>query len=505
MSLFNTFYSWYLRSRMGQIEHMLNHPHEVQSLVLENLLSAAVDTDFGRKYGFSSIRTYDEFARQVPLHHYADLKPYIDRTMRGEANVLWPGETKWFAKSSGTTSDKSKFIPVTAESLDDCHFEAARDLLSVYCSRNPNTQIFSGKALVMGGSHQVNTLGSSSFYGDLSAVIMQNLPFWVHFIRTPDLSIALMDDWEEKIERMARATMNEDVTNISGVPTWTLVLMDRIMELRGESSIAAIWPNLELFVHGGVSFDPYRETFKKKIGGQGIHYLETYNASEGFFGLQYSPESSDMMLMLHYGIFIELLPMDQWHQPQPKTIPLADAKTDTQYALVISTSSGLWRYIIGDTIRFTSTDPYLFRITGRTRHFINAFGEEVIVENADFAIQKACRDTGAVMKDYTAAPVYFGLHGEEPGHQWMIEFEKPPADLTAFRDSLDANLKSVNSDYEAKRYKDMAMHSPKVIMAPPGTFHQWLSQKGKLGGQHKIPRLCNDREIMDELLGLVPH
>lgn len=422
--------------------------------------------------------------------------------MRGEQNLLWPSDIKWFAKSSGTTSDKSKFIPVSFESLENCHYQGGRDVLATYCNHFPNTEIFSGKGLVIGGSHKVNNWNENSFYGDLSAVMMSNIPFWVDFLRTPDKKIALMDEWESKLEQMANATLHEDVTNLSGVPTWTIVLIEKLFEKTGKSDLLEIWPNLELYIHGGVSFLPYRHRFNQLIKRSKIQYLETYNASEGFFGLQDDLSRDDLLLMTSYGVFYEFVKPEEAHQPFPKVFPLWEVETDVNYAMVITTNGGLWRYLIGDTIRFTSKRPYRFKITGRTKLFINAFGEELVIENAENAIATACAETNAIVSDYTAAPRYMQAN-QDAGHEWLIEFEVPPNNFQRFCQMLDDRLKAINSDYEAKRYKDIALKPPLIQTIPKGTFNEWLKVRGKLGGQHKVPRLANHRDFVDELLTFV--
>ncbi len=493
--------SWYLKRRIPAIEQMLNHPLEVQQEQFLKLVRTAQITEFGRQYDFKSIYDTDTFKQRVPVTNYDEFKPYIERMMRGEQNILWPSEVNWFAKSSGTTSAKSKFIPVTYESLEECHFQGGKDVMLTYMLQHPETDIFSGKGLVMGGSHQVNQNYNDSFYGDVSAVMMQNLPFWVQYLRTPELSIAIMDNWDEKIERMAQATIQENVSNISGVPTWTIVLIERLFELSGKKDLMEIWPNLELYIHGGVSFTPYRERFKQLIKGSKINYLETYNASEGFLGFQDQMHSDELLLMLDYGIYYEFMPLSEYGKDHPKTLSLSEINLHENYALVISTNSGLWRYIIGDTIRFTSKYPFRFKITGRTKHFINAFGEELMIENADMAIKEACLQTHALISDYTAAPIYF-TENAKGGHEWLIEFEKEPTNLQHFIEVLDQTLKKCNSDYEAKRYKDMAMLAPHIKVLKKGTFHQWLKSRGKLGGQHKVPRLCNHRDYVEDILHL---
>ncbi len=503
MALLGSLVSWFFRRRMQQIEYEMNNAAEMQEKTFRNLINTAKDTVWGKNYDYKSIKSYDDFRNRVPISDYDELKPYIERTMQGEQNVLWPTDITWFAKSSGTTSDKSKFIPVSEEALDGCHFQGGRDALTIFCHNNPETKIFDGKGLVLGGSHKVNSYNENSSFGDVSAVMMANLPFWVDFLRTPNKSIALMDEWEEKIEKMAQATINEDVTNISGVPTWTVVLINRLLEMSGKKNLLEIWPNLELYIHGGVSFVPYKEQFKRLIPSDKVNYLETYNASEGFFGLQLERNSSDMLLMTDYGVFFEFVKNDELYtSDNPKTYTIGEVEEDVNYAIVMSSNAGLWRYILGDTIKFTSTNPFKFKISGRTKLFINAFGEEVMIENAEGALAHACEKCNAVVKDFTAAPIYFseGEEGKQGGHEWLIEFEKKPENQDAFNEALDSKLKDLNSDYEAKRHKDMALKAPKIHAMPEGTFHSWLKNKGKLGGQHKVPRLSNDRAIVDEIL-----
>lgn len=501
MAILNTFFSWYFRKRLPQVEFFMQNPHEVQENQLMELLSTAANTEWGKKYDFRSIANPEQYKQRIPISNYENLKPFIERNMQGEQNILWPTEIKWFAKSSGTTADKSKFIPVSFEGMDKCHFTAGRDVLSLYCNQRENTQIFDGKGLVIGGSHQVNKMNEEAFYGDLSAVIMQNLPFWVHYLRTPELSIALMNDWEYKLEKMANATVNENVTNISGVPTWAIVLINRLFEMTGKNDLTEIWPNLELFAHGGVSFTPYRQQFKKLISSSNMSYMETYNASEGFFGIQDDMSRDDMLLMLDYGMYYEFMPMSEYGKEFPDAVPLSQVKEGENYALIISNNSGLWRYLIGDTIKFTDIKNFRFKVTGRTKHFINAFGEELIVENADSALAEACRILNVEVSDYTAAPVYLNDQGKG-SHEWLIEFDKAPDNMQQFSEELDKALKATNSDYEAKRQKDIALQMPVVRILPKGTFHQWLKSKGKLGGQHKVPRLSNNREYVEGILEL---
>lgn len=486
------------RMRQWRIDGWRSHPLDAQREVLQNLVTSAQYTEFGRKYQFSSLFNIRDFKKAIPIQEYNDLKPYIERCMNGEQNLLWNSPIFWFAKSSGTSGDKSKFIPISEESLVDCHYKAAKDVLTMYYHFKPDSTMLTGKGLVLGGSHNINALNEAAQFGDLSAVLLQNSPFWGHWLRTPELSIALMDDWETKLEKIAAQAINENVTSVSGVPTWTLVLFKRILEITGKSSIVEVWPGLELYMHGGVSFTPYREQFRKIVGKE-IHYLETYNASEGFFAAQQAPGEEGMLLFTDHGIFMEFMPLGEYGSADPRTIGLKDVELDTNYAPVISTNGGLWRYLLGDTIRFVSKNPFKIIVSGRVRHFINAFGEEVIIDNTDKAISMACRETGTVVNDYTAAPVYFSDAGNG-GHEWLVEFEKAPEDLEQFARHLDMALKSINSDYEAKRHKDIALKSPVVHSLPKGLFIDWLHHKGKLGGQHKVPRLSNDRALLEEIL-----
>lgn len=488
------------RLRLWRIEGWKNNPVDAQREVLQELVTSAQYTEFGRRYNFSQLFNIRSFKQTVPIHDYEDMKPYIERTMRGEQEIFWNTPIYWFAKSSGTTSEKSKFIPVSEESLEDCHYKAAKDVLTLYYQYNPDSDLLTGKGLVIGGSHTINPLNQEAQYGDLSAVLLQNSPFWGHWIRTPELSIALMDEWESKIEKLAESTIRENVTSISGVPTWTLVLFRRILEMTGKSCMAEVWPSLELYMHGGVSFVPYKAQFEKLIGKK-IHYLEMYNASEGFFAAQDTPGDEGMLLFTDHGIFMEFMPVEEYGQPHPRTIGLQDVEIGQNYALVISTNGGLWRYLLGDTIQFTSLFPFRIRVTGRLKHFMNAFGEEVIVDNADKAIAAAAAETGAVVNEYTAAPVYFSEEGNG-AHEWLLEFDKEPDNLERFASELDRSLQSINSDYEAKRHKSIALRMPLVRSLPRGVFSEWLRQKGKLGGQHKIPRLSNNRQFLEEILAV---
>ncbi|MFC0262877.1 GH3 auxin-responsive promoter family protein [Fontibacter flavus] len=505
MEVVNSFMTWIFKNRIGQIEHFKKNPIEVQEELLEELISTAKRTEFGKQFHFGEIRKYQDFAEKVPVQAYEEMKPYFERVMQGHQNVIWPSEIRWFSKSSGTTSSRSKYIPVSQESLEDCHFKGGKDMISLYVNNYPESKLFAGKSLSIGGSLGQNPINPKSEIqvGDISAVIMQNLPLWVQFARTPSLEVALMSEWESKIDRMAKEVMNENVVSISGVPTWTIVLIQRIMDLKKANHILEVWPNLEVFFHGAVAFGPYRKLFQELIPSPKMHYMETYNASEGFFGIQDQKESDEMLLMLDYGIYYEFIPMEEWESDNPKVIPLADVEIGKNYAILITTNAGLWRYKIGDTVKFTSTTPYRIRISGRTKHFINAFGEEVIVENAEKAIQTAAEATNATITNFTAAPVYFGDSKSKGSHEWVIEFKTFPSDQEQFKQLLDSTLREINSDYDAKRYKDLALSSPIIHFATEGIFEKWLKNKGKLGGQNKVPRLSNTREYMEEVLKLL--
>ncbi len=500
MKLLSPAISKIARMRLWRIRNWSNHPVAAQREVLQHLVTSAQYTDFGRKYGFSRLFNLRAFKKTVPIHEYNDLRPYIERMIEGESNVLWNQPVNWFAKSSGTTSERSKYIPVSEESLQDNHFQASKDVLSNYYKNFPSSDLLTGKSLVVGGSHQISTLNEEIRCGDLSAVLMQNSPFWGQWLRTPELSIALLDEWEHKIEQLAQCTASENVTSLAGVPTWTLLLLKRILEIKGKDRIIDVWPNLELYIHGGVSFVPYREQFEKIIGAP-INYLEIYNASEGFIAGQEHPDDEGMLLYTEHGIFYEFMPVEEYGKESPQTIGLNEVQTGRHYAPVISTTGGLWRYLIGDTIQFTSLNPYKVKVTGRLKHYINAFGEEVMVDNTDQAIARAAADTGAIINDYTAAPVYFS-EASNGTHEWLIEFDREPPSLQEFTEILDHALKSLNSDYEAKRHRDIALRMPVVRAVPPGTFNEWLKLKGKLGGQHKVPRLSNERTVVEEILNL---
>lgn len=501
MKLLSPAISTLARLRSWRIDAWMQHPISAQREVLQDLVTAGQYTEIGRKYDFSKLFNTKTFKQAIPIHEYDDLKPYVERIMAGEQNILWNTPINWFAKSSGTTSDKSKFIPVSQESLVDGHYKAAKDVLSLYYMQHPESDLLTGKGLVIGGSHTVSSLHDEAFFGDLSAVLMQNTPFWGNWIRTPELKIALMDEWENKIEMLATTTMQENVTSVSGVPTWTLVLFQRILELTGKQNMKEVWPSLELYMHGGVSFHPYKEQFMKLIGGD-VQYLEMYNASEGFFAAQDKSNSEGMLLFLDHGIFYEFMPMEEYGKEEPQTIGLKDVELDKLYAPVISTNGGLWRYLIGDTITFTSLTPFRIKVSGRLKLFINAFGEELIIENAEKAMAEACKETDAIVIDYTAGPIYFSDNGNG-AHEWLVEFEKEPNNIAQFSTVLDEALKKQNSDYEAKRYKGIALREPLVRPLPNGHFNKWLKTKNKLGGQHKVPRLSNDRKILEEILRLL--
>jgi len=499
MGIIKSIIAWRNIKRMFQVDLFMKFPCNVQNEQLLKLLLKAEDTEYGKKYNFKSIKNYQTFKERVPLNNYDTLKPLIDRIRKGEQNILWPNEIKWFAKSSGTTSDKSKFIPVSKDALEECHFTGGKDVLAFYTNNFPETNIFKGKSLTLGGSNKINNISNDSFYGDLSAILIENIPFWTNLIRSPKKEIALLDDFEKKLEIITKSTANENVTTIAGVPSWNLVLIKHILEFTKKSNLLEVWPNLELFIHGGVSFTPYREQFKKLIPSSDMQYLETYNASEGFFAIQDYPTRDDMLLMLDYGIFYEFIPIEELEKENAKVLSLEEVEEGKNYAIVITTNSGLWRYKIGDTVKITSKYPFKIKISGRTKHFINAFGEELIIDNAEQSLKIACEKTNALIKDYTAGPIYM-KDDAQGAHEWLIEFEKEPDNIEFFTSILDNALKSVNSDYEAKRYKNLTLGLPEIKIMKKGTFYQWLKNKGKLGGQNKVPRLHNDRKYIEEVL-----
>lgn len=500
---FNSLFSWIIKKRIHQIDLFKKYPLEVQEEVLMHLISRGENTEWGSAYNFEVIQSYVDFNKRVPLTDYETIEPYVQRLLQNEQNLLWDADIKWFAKSSGTVSSKSKFIPVSKESLEECHYKGGKDLLSLYYNQIPDRKLYKGKHLILGGSAEINYFNSDSYFGDLSAIILKNMPWWAEIRRTPAKEIALMSEWEEKIEKLAHSTIEEDIYILAGVPSWTLVLCNRILEITRKTHLREVWPNLELFMHGGVNFEPYREQFRKIIPFDDMNYVETYNASEGFFGIQDDFSKNELLLMLDYGIFFEFIPMDEFEGVNSKkVICLKELEVGVNYALVISTNAGLWRYIIGDTVRFTSKTPYRFKITGRTKSFINTFGEEVVVENAEQAIRAACRATNAEIADYTAGPIFME-DKKKGGHEWLIEFKKEPDQMNNFIQILDDTLKSVNTDYEAKRSSDLSLGPPKIKVAPKGLFEKWLKSKDKLGGQHKVPRLNNNRKMLDELYDLL--
>jgi hypothetical protein len=497
---FNSIFAWVMKKRIHQIDLFRKYPVEVQSELFEKMIHLGAETEWGKKYQYGLINNYNHFKEKVPLQEYNDLKPYVDRLISGEQHLLWPTETKWFAKSSGTTENRSKLIPVTKDSLEECHYKGGKDLLALYYENHPNRKLYKGKHLIVGGSAQINHLTADSYFGDLSAIIVKNLPWWAEIRRTPSKDIALMSQWEEKIEKMAQSTIHEDVYILAGVPSWTMVLANKVLEISGKNNLKEVWPNLELFMHGGVSFEPYKAQFERLIPDPKMNYVETYNASEGFFGIQDQINSNELLLMLDYGIFYEFIPMSSFDGVNSvEAVDLAGVELDVNYAIVISTNAGLWRYIVGDTVKFTSKTPYRFKITGRTKSFINVFGEELIVENADKAIARAANKIGTVVREYTVAPVF--MDGIENGaHEWLIEFTHVLDDVSRFQLLLDEALRELNSDYDAKRYNNFVLGPPIIKVLNAGTFDNWLKSIGKLGGQHKVPRLSNSREIVEQIL-----
>ncbi|WP_299673725.1 GH3 auxin-responsive promoter family protein [uncultured Tenacibaculum sp.] len=493
----NSIITWFLKKRKHQMELFLKYPTDVQQELLFNLVALGKYTEFGKTHKFSKIKNYEDFVNTVPIQKYETIEPLIERCRKGEQNLFWPTKIKWFAKSSGTTNAKSKFIPVSNEALEECHFNAGKDMLGLYINNNEETQLFTGKGLRLGGSSAIYE-DNDTYFGDLSAIIIENMPFWADYSSAPKQEVALMSEWETKMEAIIDETIQENITSLAGVPSWMLVLLNKVLEKTGKDNILEVWPNLEVYFHGGVNFNPYREQFKKLIPKKSFRYYETYNASEGFFAIQDRNNSDELLLMLDYGIFYEFIPMNEYDGENSKAIPLSAVKKDVNYAVVITTNGGLWRYLIGDTVKFTSTNPYRIKITGRTKHHINVFGEELIIENAEEALKSACEKTNSTIKDYTVAPIFMNGN-KNGGHEWIIEFEKQPQDLHFFTEILDNALKNCNSDYEAKRYNNMTLNMPKVHQARTGLFYDWLKMKGKLGGQHKVPRLSNKRDFIEEL------
>ncbi|OAB81733.1 GH3 auxin-responsive promoter family protein [Cochleicola gelatinilyticus] len=496
----NSIASWFLKKRFHQIDLFLKYPIEVQEELLQHLIQKARYTEIGKTYEFSTITSYREFAARVPVSNYESNEALIERARRGEANIFWPTPIKWFAKSSGTTNAKSKFIPVSSDSLEDCHYAASKDLLCMYLNNNPESQLFLGKGLRLGGSKELYQENGTVF-GDLSAILIDNMPFWAEFSSTPSNEISLMGDWETKMQAIVNETIKENVTSLAGVPSWMLVLLNNVAETTGKNNLFEIWPNLEVYFHGGVSFDPYLEQYNKLLPKESFRYYEIYNASEGFFAIQDRNSNKELLLMLDYGIFYEFIPMDGYGTEEEKVIPLSEVEVGKNYAIIITTNAGLWRYKIGDTVRFTSVSPFRIKVTGRTKHHINVFGEELIIENAEAALRKVSSQTHTEIVDYTAAPIF--MEGREKGaHEWIIEFKTPPSDFQSFSMLFDKALQEVNSDYEAKRFNNTTLKPPTIHCARERLFYDWLKQNNKLGGQHKVPRLSNQRSYVEELLVL---
>jgi hypothetical protein len=498
MEIINKLASWFLKKRSHQIKLFLENPHEVQEEWFNDLIFRARDTAWGAKYSYNRIENYNQFKELVPINTYDDLKPWIERARKGEYDVLWPGKVRWFAKSSGTTSDKSKFIPVTEESLEDCHYKGGKDLLAFYYENYPDSEMLNGKTIGVAGSSKPDETNEDNYVGDLSAILMNNLPMWAHITKTPNLSVTLMDNWDEKVELIAKHTIEDDVRVVSGVPSWMLVILHKVLEISGKQYINEVWPKFELVVHGGVSFKPYENQFKT-LFSKPVNYWEVYNASEGFFGAQDKSDRNDMLLMLDYGIFYEFIALDDLENNPHNTLPLKEVEMGVNYAMLISSNAGLWRYLVGDTVTFTSLQPYRIQIIGRISSYINVVGEELMVDNADKAISIACEHTKSIVKEYTAAP-RFNKDGSPRCHQWVIEFELEPEDIKFFAHVFDNALRAVNSDYEAKRYQDMVLKEPEIHVAKKGTFVHWLASQGKLGGQYKVPRLSNNRKTLEEIL-----
>ncbi|MEC5158710.1 GH3 auxin-responsive promoter family protein [Chryseobacterium sp. MP_3.2] len=496
-ALFNTVVNWFIRQRIDQIQNFKDHPIETQEGVLFSQLYHAENTDYGKIYGFSSISTYDDFRRNVPIVCYEDFEPFIEQARQGKPDIFWPGYIRKFAKSSGTTNAKSKFIPISTESLEDCHFKAGKDLLSIYANNHPENTLFQNKNLRLGGSAELYEDFNTKF-GDLSAIMIENLPFWIEITTTPSKKVSLMSEWESKLKAIVAEVKTEEVGSLTGVPSWMMVLLQRTLADTGKNSISELWPNLEVFFHGGISFKPYKDQYRQIIG-KDINYYEIYNASEGFFAIQDQHESDEMLLMLDYGIFYEFIPMETFDPNNLEAIPLAEVELGKNYAMVITTNSGLWRYLIGDTVRFTSISPFRIKVSGRTKHYINAFGEELMIDNVEAAILRTCEQTNASVTEFTGAPVFM-KDGENGAHEWIFQFCKEPADLEEFCDLFDGHLKDINSDYEAKRYQNITLKKPIIHVAKPELFYKWMAQRGKLGGQNKVPRLSNDREYIDPLL-----
>jgi hypothetical protein len=503
MKFINSLVSWFIKKRLHQIDLFIRYPIEVQHELFNKLIEYGKQTEWGNTFGYKKIKSISDFQKYVPISRYDDIKHYIDRIKKGEKKVLWPTEIKWFAKSSGTTSDKSKYIPISNESLEDCHYKAGKDMLAIYCNNYPETKIFTSKGIAMGGSQSINEIEGSDYYaGDLSAILMKNLPFWAELLRTPEISIALMDEWEEKILQIASATKNDNIVHLSGVPSWSILLLEQVLSISKKQYINEVWTDFEVYFHGGVNFTPYKDRFFEMFSDKKPRLMEIYNASEGFLALEDQAGTNELLLMLDYGIFYEFIPLDELENEHPQALLLNEVQLGTQYAIVISTNGGLWRYLIGDTVIFTSLYPFRIKITGRTKSFINIAGEELMVENAERAISEACSKTHAIIDEFTVGPIYSnGITKSK--HQWLIEFKTLPNDITFFTEILDNALKHLNSDYEAKRYKNMILDTPDVITVPNGTFYKWLKQNGKLGGQHKVPRLSNNNTLITQIQSII--
>lgn len=498
-ALFNTVVNWFIRQRIDQIQNFINHPSETQHGILSSNLYKAENTEYGKIYGFNSISNYDDFKSRVPIVSYEDFEPFIEKARQGQKDVIWPGHIRNFAKSSGTTNAKSKYIPITEDSLENCHMKAGKDMVSIYANNHPDNQLFTNKNLRLGGSSAMYEQFNTKF-GDLSAILIENLPFWVEITTVPSKKVSLMSEWESKLNAIVKEVVKEDVGSLTGVPSWMMVLLQRVLKETGKPSIGYLWPNLEVFFHGGISFVPYKEQYQQIIG-RPINYYEIYNASEGFFGIQDRKGANDMLLMLDYGIFYEFIPMEDIHKEHPRIFTIENVEIGKNYAMVITTNGGLWRYMIGDTVTFTSTSPYRVKITGRTKHYINAFGEELMINNVEEAIRKACEATNSSISDFTGAPVFM-VNGESGAHEWIFQFTQEPTDIRLFTQVFDDHLKQINSDYEAKRYNNMTLKEPIVHIAKPNLFYDWMAMRGKLGGQNKVPRLSNDREYIEPLLAL---
>ncbi len=498
--LFNSIASWILKKRIHQMELFMKYPNEVQEELLNNLLKTGVKTEIGKKYHFNELTNYSKFRNRIPICKYEEIELDIKRCRKGEQNIFWPSSIKWFAKSSGTTNSKSKFIPVSPEALEDCHYKAGKDMLCLYFNNNEDSQLLTGKSLRLGGSNELYN-NNNSYFGDLSSIIIQNLPFWAELSSTPSNKTSLLPEWENKMKAIVNESIPEKVTSLAGVPSWMFVLLQNVLKKTGKDNISEVWPNAEVYFHGGVNFDPYRKLYQNLFPKKGFRYYEIYNASEGFFGIQDQNNSSELLLMLDYGIFYEFIPFEGVTENEDKIIPLSEVELNKNYAMVVTTNAGLWRYKIGDTIKFTNLSPYRIKVTGRTKHFINVFGEEVIIDNTEKALTKVSSKTQCTIRNYTVGPIFM-KEKSKGSHEWIIEFEKEPKDLNLFAKLLDKELQKENSDYEAKRYKNMTLYPLKLNKANKGLFYDWLSKKDKLGGQNKVPRLSNNRKVLEELLKL---